>query len=61
MRLVLDNGDEDALNQRAARLQRRIRGIGIRIDYAPLPMLQRLPYDQWSTDEIASTSGCPGW
>lgn len=47
VRLVLDNGDEEALNQRAARLERRIRGISIRIDYAPLPMLQRLPYDQW--------------
>ncbi|MFD7797459.1 replication-relaxation family protein [Streptomyces sp. NPDC059783] len=55
VRLVLDNGDEDALNQRAARLERRIRGIGIRIDYAPLPMLQRLPYDQWEWRAI----GCP--
>ncbi|MGW1252260.1 replication-relaxation family protein [Streptomyces sp. NPDC002535] len=55
VRLVLDNGDEDALNRRAARLERRIRGIGIRIDYAPLPMLQRLPYDQWEWRAI----GCP--
>lgn len=55
VRLVLDNGDEEALNQRAARLERRIRGIGIRIDYAPLPMLQRLPYDQWEWRAI----GCP--
>lgn len=55
VRLVLDNGDEEALNQRAARLERRIRGIGIRIDYAPLPMLQRLPYDQWEWRSI----GCP--
>ncbi|WP_431776479.1 replication-relaxation family protein [Streptomyces cucumeris] len=55
VRLVLDNGDEEALNRRAARLERRIRGIGIRIDYAPLPMLQRLPYDQWEWRSI----GCP--
>jgi hypothetical protein len=47
VRLVLANDTEEALNRRAARLRQRIRGIGIRIDYAPLPMLQRLPYDQW--------------
>lgn len=55
VRLVLDNGDEEALNRRATPLERRIRGIGIRIDYAPLPMLQRLPYDRWEWRAI----GCP--
>ncbi|WP_327286609.1 hypothetical protein [Streptomyces sp. NBC_01205] len=48
VRLVLANGDEEALNRRAERLEQRIRGIGIRIDYAPLPMLQRLPASAWT-------------
>ncbi|MFF4227458.1 hypothetical protein ACFYZH_32050 [Streptomyces abikoensis] len=30
-------------------------GVGIRVDNAPLPMLQRLPYEQWEWRSI----GCP--
>ncbi|MGW7460973.1 replication-relaxation family protein [Streptomyces sp. NPDC054797] len=52
VRLVLANGDEEALNRRAERLEQRIRGIGIRIDYAPLPMLQRLPFGAWTWQPI---------
>ncbi|MFJ4327419.1 hypothetical protein ACIP3A_30480 [Streptomyces tricolor] len=48
MRLVLDNGDEDALNRRAAQLEQRIRGISIRIDYPPRCRCSSgSRYDQW--------------
>lgn len=57
VRLVLANGDEKALNQRAERLAQRIRGIGIRVDYAPLPMLQRLPFDEWAWRAIGAPDG----
>ncbi|MEV6250701.1 hypothetical protein AB0M38_31710 [Streptomyces sp. NPDC051742] len=41
----------------AARLAERIAGIGIRIDYAPLPMLQRLPHEQWTWQAIGRPDG----
>ncbi|MEU2078590.1 replication-relaxation family protein [Streptomyces sp. NPDC013489] len=48
VRLVLANGDQVALDRRAEALAHRIRGISIRVDYAPLPMLQELPYEKWT-------------
>ncbi|MFJ7416606.1 replication-relaxation family protein [Streptomyces sp. NPDC098077] len=53
VRLVLaGTGDLDALDRRAASLERRVRGIGLRVEVAALPRLMQTPSTEWTWRQI---------
>ncbi|GGZ82972.1 replication-relaxation family protein [Streptomyces rubiginosohelvolus] len=53
VRLVLaGTGDLDALDRRAASLERRVRGIGLRVEVAALPRLVQTPSTEWTWQRI---------